>query len=379
MTITPYKIIKQQIHTWLKRKTLHTAVRRASDMPIVLGTDTGILRKENQDRLAMMRFTPDNTNSEAIVIALADGMGGMVGGADAASIAISSFFSSLVKYSDLGISSSLIRAAEDANDDVCAIYNAKGGATLSAIMVHKGDVVGVNVGDSRIYSIDETHLSQLSEDDTIAALAQKYRRHDEGFDEGFGHELVQFIGQDYKLEPHLISFERGKDNKIMLTSDGAHLIGESNLFKIAKNSPELPYSVKRIIDLANWFGGVDNASMAIIEIDLLSLDEKVPDGTIRIWDPFGDMQLFLLISDAVENDASKSKNKESILSLAKENKETDEERRLKQKRNAAILKNKKTRERLNKNFIPEEDSEVDSKEKAQIDIRFGEADKNEKE
>ena len=39
------------------------------------------------------------------------------------------------------------------------------------------NITAINVGDSRIYSINAEHIKQISEDDTLAVLAKKYNEH----------------------------------------------------------------------------------------------------------------------------------------------------------------------------------------------------------
>lgn len=48
-------------------------------LPAAIATDIGLVRKENQDRVAVLKFRPFSKNKDMIVIALADGMGGWKG------------------------------------------------------------------------------------------------------------------------------------------------------------------------------------------------------------------------------------------------------------------------------------------------------------
>ena len=42
---------------WLMRKTDNKGVRHVGDLPIALASDIGLVRTENQDRLAVLRVT----------------------------------------------------------------------------------------------------------------------------------------------------------------------------------------------------------------------------------------------------------------------------------------------------------------------------------
>lgn len=296
MNHNPYNFIEQQIYSWLCRKSVSSSVRRVSDLPVALATDIGLQRKENQDRLLVMRFKTTSVNSDVMLIVLADGMGGMMGGADAASIALSSFSWGIInEYSgnNESLDKSLLSAVNYANSRVYDKYKGDGGATLSSIIItNNGMMRGLNVGDSRIYSIGNTYIKQLTEDDTVAVLAQKYKLNDSSVADGFGRELVQYIGQEVPLEAHLIKISDENLKKVILTSDGAHIIGDDNIFKLSKGGTNSAVLSKRIIELANWFGGLDNASVATIDIQenyKSSIDIEM--NVIQLWDPYGELKI----------------------------------------------------------------------------------------
>lgn len=79
MSRDSYEILHEQIHAWLHRKNISSSVRRVSMLPAAIATDIGLVRKENQDRVAVLKFRPFSKNKDMIVIALADGMGGWKG------------------------------------------------------------------------------------------------------------------------------------------------------------------------------------------------------------------------------------------------------------------------------------------------------------
>ena len=76
MSRDSYEILHEQIHAWLHRKNISSSVRRVSMLPVAIATDIGLVRKENQDRVAVLKFRPFSKNKDMIVIALADGIGG---------------------------------------------------------------------------------------------------------------------------------------------------------------------------------------------------------------------------------------------------------------------------------------------------------------
>lgn len=311
MSRDSYEILHEQIHAWLHRKNISSSVRRVSMLPAAIATDIGLVRKENQDRVAVLKFRPFSKNKDMIVIALADGMGGMEGGANAASLTVSTFFTEIIKNSGLPIRECLEIAVLKANESVLKVYGGNGGATLSALAVDDSDnITAINVGDSRIYSINAERIIQISEDDTLAVLAKKYNEHlgnETGtIDSRLGGELVQFIGLDGVLEIHFHDLGVMPRGVVVLTSDGAHTIEGNNLRKLYAHSNNTGVFAKRVIDLASWFGGFDNASVAVVDIsNILGALEISSGDVINLWDPFGEMKVIsvqsapLNISDSV--------------------------------------------------------------------------------
>lgn len=319
-----YEILHEQIHGWLHRKNISSSVRRVSTLPVAIATDIGLVRKENQDRVSVLKFRPANKSKDMVVVALADGMGGMEGGGNAASLTLSTFFTEIIRGSHLNIRECLEKAILKANDAVLKLYKGNGGATLTAIALDGGEhITTVNVGDSRVYGLTNDLIVQLSEDDTLVALAKKYNNIDiepSEIDSKFGGELVQFIGIDSVLEIHFYDITAPQGGAIVLSSDGAHTIGDSNLNKLFVHSSNTGIYAKRIIDLASWFGGFDNASVAVVEVEGILKELDVSSGyVINIWDPFGELKLVNLpqtdsvnIEKKVHIDKADSREKNNI-------------------------------------------------------------------
>lgn len=366
-----YEALMRQLHSWLHRKTINVSVRRVSNLPVALATDIGIVRDENQDRIAVMKYRPRESDVDVIVIALADGMGGMVGGANAASLTISSFFSNIIKHSHLPLQEALEESIKIANQSVYELYSGSGGSTLSVIVIDSSEnVIGINVGDSRIYEIFNGKTLQLSEDDTIAALAQKFNNNEElKIDARFSNELVQFMGQETPLVPHFISIKKEANKKILLTSDGAHNIGLDNINRLALNAINSGVLSRRIVELANWFGGHDNASVAIL--DIFNLPFKIDNNegnVINVWDPFGELQIIDIHSPITETN-HRTNYSEDFVSLVKK-RITPENIKDKETIQENEIKEKKIRSRARKKNKISTNSNVAKKEIDQLDISF---------
>ncbi len=279
--------LQEHLRKWLSRRTTNSSVRRVGELPLTIGSDRGSVRNENQDRVAVLKVQV-GPNHSFIVAALCDGMGGMTEGAICAAQAIASFFTSCCAFSDMAPAEGMLRAAHEANKMVHSLYHGRGGATLSAFMFDsRRGVAGINIGDSRIYSYKEGVFEQVTVDDTMAGLLPKVEDNIHP-----RNELLQFIGIGEGLEPHIITLPSSQE-LIVLTSDGVHFLGKDILQMVIRNANEPPLAAKRIIDLAQWCGGRDNASIAIA-VPAGNQWQKVDDSeVIQIWDPFGELQIII--------------------------------------------------------------------------------------
>jgi len=305
-----------RLSKWLTRKTSNSAIRRIGDLPITIGSDIGSVRSENQDRVAVLKMQ-DGPNQSFSIAVLCDGMGGMVEGTTCAAQAIASFLASFCFFCGIAPAERMVRAAHEANRTVYSLYHGKGGATLSAVLFDsKGDMIGVNVGDSRIYSYQQNVLGQLTVDDTMAGLLPQAEDNIR-----LRNELLQFVGIGEGLDPHVVNIPASQE-LILLTSDGVHFLDKNILQMVIRSANEpaiaarrviesanaAAIAARRIIEIAKWCGGRDNASIAIAT-PMESQLKKVEDSeVIQVWDPFGELQV--IISGSICNGLIK---KDSLL------------------------------------------------------------------
>ncbi len=128
-------------------------------------------RKENQDRYLI--YSP---NIHTMFLAIADGMGGMVGGGIAAQLVIqisnkilSQVCDKLDDNTDLkSILDELFSEAQKIiRDTIIQRPNLSGmGTTLCCILIYKNNYVWGNIGDSRIYKFNENEFTRITKDHT---------------------------------------------------------------------------------------------------------------------------------------------------------------------------------------------------------------------
>jgi len=249
----------------------HAAQVAVDELGLAMATHTGSKRERNEDRLAVARITAPNTEMYTIAL-VCDGVGGSEYGDQAASIAIASIISDLAQQQGRSslkeLTVALVRRADDL---VRKELQGRGATTLVMLLAStNGHLVCANVGDSRAYSWDtsSSKLDQITVDDTIEnelknipgdhnALINARR---------LQGRLSQAIGESGRVSDDLRVQIYAKErfcNSAVLGSDGLWHAAK-DFETIVGNSATPMDAVRRAIALANWVGGVDNASMIAI-------------------------------------------------------------------------------------------------------------------
>lgn len=278
---------EQNLFDWLMRTANNSAVRRLAELPISIATDVGLVRPDNQDRTVALRIQLTESHVSTIVI-LCDGMGGMNEGAICASLAITSFISGCIQNNHLPLQNRLMASVRKADETVFERYHGKGGTTLSAFIIDSQEgALGINIGDSRIYSIQDFKLTQLTRDDTVAEQFAFYGNTLQG-----RNELLQYIGMGQGLSPHLITFDsNAKLPDLLLTSDGIHFLDRAVMQSVIKHASNSAIAIQQLIDLSKWHGGQDNASGIFTSnlSTLLTPGANTSSYPVKIWDAFGEL------------------------------------------------------------------------------------------
>lgn len=290
-------MLSGKLNHWLLRTTRQSGTNIVPDLPVVLTTDTGLIRQENQDRVAAIRV--NSKNNSFFAIALVDGMGGMRDGSKCAALALSNFLNTLIKCRQLPPLERLETATYEANQAVYQFSRGCGGATLSALLVNPYSKTAyiVNVGDSRIYaSVAEGSkylVSRLTVDDSLEEAVG-----------GRGRELLQFIGMGDGIRPHVKEVPNNAE-RILVTSDGIHFINQEVLTDIFLNAKEPTDVAEELTMLAKWRGAPDNASLAITNIPQLIESLVTSEETgIEIWDPFSALHIMWMKQESGDVDGA---------------------------------------------------------------------------
>jgi protein phosphatase len=242
-------------------------------MEIFTGTNIGLARVENQDRV---RFTLLNEISAFSV--LCDGMGGENAGSEASETASEVIFDRVTKvyrrdYSDDAVKNLMFGAIATANsvilDSACSDPEKKGmGTTCVAVLLRGTKLHVVSAGDSRVYVITPEKIYQITRDHSV--VMQKYEKGEITKDELRTHPQRNFItkalGIPYDVDPDYFEVELSPEDRIMLCSDGlSTYVDEAGMFALftsCKGQDLVDNLIKQALDS----GGKDNITLAVIEI-----------------------------------------------------------------------------------------------------------------
>ena len=191
-------------------------------------------RSQQQDAVrtfdALPGFAPGT-----VAAVVADGMGGMVGGAEASRVAVEAFADALVRRTPSETAHDVLhRALASAGAAVVQAARAQGasgemGTTFVAVLVEDGRLAWRTVGDSRLYLYRGGRLQQLNTEHTLASrLRHSVEAGLLSEDEALAHPearaLTSFLGQervaevDGSAEPLVLA----PGDRILLCSDGLH-------------------------------------------------------------------------------------------------------------------------------------------------------------
>src|SRR3569833_928535 len=322
----------------------HAAHIVIDELGLAMATHLGSKRDRNEDRIAAARITAPNTETYTVAL-VCDGVGGSELGDQAAALAITSIIVDLAQQEGCPLLTDLVVAlVKRADDLVRKELQGRGAKTLVMLLATaSGHLVCANVGDSRAYSWDRnsSRLDQVTNDDTIEnelkgypAALLKVR--------GLQGRLSQAIGESGRTSDDLRIQTYTKERfrlGAVLGSDG--LWRAARDFETAVANATTPTdAVRRAIALANWVGGVDNATLiAVGDVERLRGDRQVPASAgprqteIVLWSSSTKIKILTsdLISEAKYTKTRSKPKKQKRNAKKKEHRETVNESQLKQK------------------------------------------------
>ena len=229
-------------------------------------SDIGKIRKENEDRILF--------NEEARVFGVADGVGGLPGGAEAAQTAVdvvNAAVNALPADAELDLKA-IVTAANDAVVSL-GLRLSPGlgiGSTLTIACIRASRLKLAHVGDSRAFSLRNGELVRLTEDHSVENEARRRRARGEVvyYSESQRGALTRCIGQSLPPEVDIIDLPLLAGDRYFFCTDGiTRLISERELREIGASGDAPAPAARGLVELAVKRGGPDNASAVAVFVD----------------------------------------------------------------------------------------------------------------
>lgn len=237
-------------------------------------TDVGRVRLTNEDQANAVIDARGN-----ILLVVCDGMGGQNKGDYASTIAINQVVDSFKSHSGIFLNKAhalqwLSRVIRSANAKVYEestknlIYNGMG-TTITAVLLIKNYMVVAQIGDSRLYSLVDNKLKQITEDQTFVQYLYRTGKitKEEIATHPKRHVLMNALGiypslnLDIRIHPY-------HKERLLLCTDGLYNnVPLSDIESVIKGDDSPDQKVNELISIGNSNDGSDNIGLVIWEAD----------------------------------------------------------------------------------------------------------------
>ena len=245
-------------------------------------TDVGKRRAMNQDDFIIRKYADD-----VLAAVVCDGMGGANGGNVASKVAVETFIAELDEYerahpsffgeSEADIVDCLSAAVTAANRAVYKLASTDAslagmGTTLVACIVSGEKGYIVNVGDSRLYLIEEGDIEQVTHDHSqvqdmidFGTFSPEQAKH-----HILKNIITRAVGTRKTVDADLFVCEMKPGTYAVLCSDGlTNHVEPEEICDIVRNigvSATVETACGELIDCANSRGGHDNITAVILSM-----------------------------------------------------------------------------------------------------------------
>lgn len=186
-------------------------------------------RNYQEDSFGFSSINPAEVKRHGFTAVVADGMGGLSGGAQISSYVVSAFLDMQKNRNpNVPLNLHLAQSLRTINNTVIS-SGMKGGTTCAAVVCLPAGLYWCTAGDSRIYLARGGSLTALNEDtDYLNRLIEQVISGELSYEDAQSDEkkdaLAQYIGYKSGLNPEVNTkpFVPGKGDKILICSDGVY-------------------------------------------------------------------------------------------------------------------------------------------------------------
>ena len=232
-------------------------------------TDVGKERKLNQDYV----FTSEiPVGKLANLFIVADGMGGHNAGDYASKYTIETIVEEIEKSKDTSVVKILEKAIQSANRHIRKkSQESEGlngmGTTVVAATIHGDEMCVANVGDSRLYVINQ-EIKQITEDHSLVEEMVRMGgiRREQARSHPKKNIITRAIGAEDELEIDFFQVKLKKGDFVLMCSDGlTNMIEDEEIRMILQGQRDIVEKAEALVATANNNGGKDNIAVILIE------------------------------------------------------------------------------------------------------------------
>ena len=143
------------------------------------------------------------------------------------------------------------------------------GTTIVAAVIDGNTLYVANVGDSRLYLIDDDRIDQITLDHSLVAemvrsgriSPEQMRNHPEK------NIITRAVGGEENVEVDFFDVGLHKGDVVLLCSDGlTNMVEDEQIFRIVRREKTLRDAGQKLISAANSAGGRDNISVVLARL-----------------------------------------------------------------------------------------------------------------
>lgn len=233
-------------------------------------TDIGKKRKVNQDYVYTSEQPVGNLPNLFVV---ADGMGGHNAGDYASKVTVETMVQEAVSCFEKNPIMIMTKSIEAANE---AIYQKSHestefegmGTTVVAAVFIGGYLQVANVGDSRLYIINEKEIRQITRDHSL--VEEMVRMGGIPRTEARNHPdkniITRAVGVNEAVEADFFTVELSEGDTVLMCTDGlTNMLEDEEIRMTMSEGRDIVEKAQKLVKTANENGGRDNISVIIIE------------------------------------------------------------------------------------------------------------------
>ena len=233
-------------------------------------THIGQRREMNQDYMYTSETAVGNLPNLFLV---ADGMGGHAAGEYASRFTVEKLVEKIKESSQTEPVALMKEAVEQVNAMLLAEANADRakagmGTTIVAATVIGERLYAANVGDSRLYVINEESITQITRDHSL--VEEMVRLGEMNKEDAKDHPdkniITRAIGVMPEVAPDFFEISLKDQDMILMCSDGlTNMINDIDINKIVLGQRDIVEKAEKLVETANQNGGRDNITVVLVE------------------------------------------------------------------------------------------------------------------